>query len=196
MALVVMGLLNWQPRLGAIQGLNLALFVHAEDDWRLWRDPVKTHHVGHLLQKLRVARQLESLRAMWLQIVGAPDIVDGGLADALAPCHGPATPVGHPCWLSLQGSLHNSGDLIYSINGLSSPPRSNVPQTVQTLLTKALPPQNHRIAGDRELLRNRDIGPPGSGSKTDPTAQRHVLCSPMRPDPLLEFVLSHGRRLT
>src|ERR1700681_1445979 len=111
MALVVMGLLNWQPRLGAIQGLNLALLVYTENHCLFWRIQVQTHHVGHLLQKLRVARQLESLGAMWLQIVGAPDIVDGGLADALAPCHGPATPVGHPRWLSLQGSLHNSGDL-------------------------------------------------------------------------------------
>src|ERR1700680_4692380 len=105
---------------------------------------------------------------MGLQIVGAPDVVDGGLADALALCHGPATPVGHPRRFGLQGGLYDGGDLIYGIERLSSPPWSNVPQTVRTLLTKALPPQNHCIAVDRKLLRDRDIGRRGSGGQNNP----------------------------
>ena len=88
--------LDRQPRLGAVQCLDLALFVYAEDDRLLRRIQVQAHDVGHLFQKLWIARQLKGLRAMRLKIVGAPDIVDGGLAYTLALRHGPATPVRHP----------------------------------------------------------------------------------------------------
>src|SRR5713226_7452189 len=67
-------LLNRQPRLGAIQGLNLTLFVHAEYQRLLRWIQVQTDDIGHLFQKLRIARKLESLGAMRLEFVGAPDI--------------------------------------------------------------------------------------------------------------------------
>jgi hypothetical protein len=83
--------------------------------------------------------------------------------------------VRHPRRFGLQGRIHNGGDFIYFIEGLSSPARSNVPQAVQPLLAKALPPQNHRIPVHRKLLGNRNIGLPGSGCQNDPTAQRHLV---------------------
>ena len=65
---------------------------------------------------------------------------------------------GHPHRFGLQGRINDGGDLIYFIEGLSSPAWSNVPQTVNPLLIiKALPPQNHRIAVHRKLLRNSGI---------------------------------------
>src|ERR1022692_3674213 len=119
--------LDGQSGLSAIQRLNLAFFIDTEHDCLLRRIQVQSNHVGHLLQKLRIARQLESLRAMWLQLVSAPDIVDRGLADALALCHGPATLVGHPRRFSLQSRVHDRGDLVYFIEGFSSAAWSNVP---------------------------------------------------------------------
>ena len=77
---------------------------------------------------------------MRLQLVSSPDIVHRGLTDALALCHGSATPVRHPFWFGLQGGIHDSGDLIYSMDGLSPPPWRNIPQTVQPLLGESLPP--------------------------------------------------------
>src|ERR1035438_939854 len=76
-------LLDWQPGLGAVQSLNLAFFVDAENDCLLRRIQVQTHDIGHLLQKLRIARQLEGFRAMWPKLVSAPDNAHCGLAEPL-----------------------------------------------------------------------------------------------------------------
>ena len=151
-ALVIMrhgpaaALLDRQPRLCAIQRLNLALFVYAEDDRLLRRIQIQTHHIGHLFQKLRIARELKSFRAMRLQVVSTPDIVDRGLADALTLRHSPATPMRHPRRFGLQGRVHDIGDLLDLIGGLSSAPRSDVPQTIQTLVTEAFSPRNHSVS--------------------------------------------------
>src|SRR5258708_20281788 len=100
--------------------------------------------------------------------MGASDIVDGGLANALALRHGPATPMRHPHRFGLQRRIHDIGDLIDLIRGFSSAPRSDVPKAVQTLVTKALSPQNHRVSIHRKPLRNCDIGLSRSGAYTDP----------------------------
>src|ERR1035438_5742410 len=59
---------------------------------------------------------------MWLQLVGAPDIADGGLTDPLVLCHGPATPVRHPRRFGLRGRIHDGGDLVYFIQGFRPRP--------------------------------------------------------------------------
>src|ERR687892_11830 len=55
--------------------------------------------------------------------MGAPDIVHGRLADTLALRHGPTTPVRHPRRFGVQGCIHDSGDLVDCIGGLSSATR-------------------------------------------------------------------------
>src|SRR5713226_1764730 len=189
-------LLDRQPRLCAIQRLNLALFVYAEDDRLLRRIQVQAYHISHLFQELRIARKFKSLRAMWLKIVGAPDIVDGGLANALALRHGPATPMRHPRGFGLQGRIHDTGDLIDGIQGLSSSAGSNVPQTVHSFVPKALPPQNHGIAVHRKPLGNGDIRFTGSGGRDDTAAQCHLLWRAVGCDPLLNLLLFYGGKLT
>src|ERR1039457_3965168 len=201
-ALVIVGhsaatpFLDRQPWLCTIQCLNLALFVYAENDPLLRGIQVQTHHIGHLFQKLRIARKLKGLRAMWLEIMGAPDIVDSGLADTLALRHGPATPVRHPRRFGLQGRIHDSGDLIDFIRGLSSPARSDVPQTVQPLVTKALAPQNHGVAVHGKPLRNCDIGLASDSAQNDTTAQSHLLWSTVRHGPLLDLLPLNFGKLT
>src|ERR1700732_878077 len=48
-----------QSRLGAIQGLNLTLFVDAEYDRLLRGIEVQTHYIGHLFQELRIRESLK-----------------------------------------------------------------------------------------------------------------------------------------
>ena len=133
---------------------------------------------------------------MWLEMVGAPDIVDGGLAHALALRHGPATPMRHPRRFGLQGGIDDSGDLVDGIGGLSSAPGRDVPQTVQALLTEALSPQNHRVSIHREPLRNADIGLSRSGGQHDTATQSDLLRSAVSSGPLLEFHLLNIGKLT
>lgn len=65
MALVVVGRgpgavgRDRQPPLAAIERLDLALLVHAEDNGVGGRIDIKTDHVAELLQKARVFRELE-----------------------------------------------------------------------------------------------------------------------------------------
>jgi len=95
----------------------------------------------------------------------------------------------HPYRFGLQGGIHDTGDLVDLIRGLSSATRSDVPQTVQALDTEALSPQNHCVSIYRKPLRNRDIGLAGSSSQNDAATQRHLLRGAVRRRPLLEFLL-------
>jgi hypothetical protein len=52
------------------------------------------------------------------------------------------TPVRHPRRFGLQGRIHDSGDLVHLIHGLSSPAGSDVPQTVYSPSPKRF---RHRI---------------------------------------------------
>jgi len=189
-------LFEGQSRLRPVQRLNLALFVDAKHHRLLRRIQIQTHYVGHLFQELRIARELESLRKMRLQLMSAPDSVDCGLADALVLRHGPATPMCHPRWFGLQRRIHNGGDPVDSIHGLSSPPRSNIPKTVQPLFAKPLPPKNDRVPVHRKLLRNSDVGLPRRSARHNPAAQRHLLRSSMCRNPMLKLFPIHSRKLT
>src|SRR5665213_756394 len=201
-ALVIVGrrsatpLFYGQSRLRQIQRLNLAFFVNAKHHSLLRRIQIQTHDVGHLLQKLRITRQLESPGKMRLQLMRAPNAVDRGLADALIPGHGPATPVRHPRRFGLRGRLHDGGDLIDSIQGLSSPARSNIPKSVQPLLRKAPPPKNYGVPVHRKFLRNSDIGLPRCCRCHHPATQSHLLWRSMRRHPLRKLLLIRRRRLT
>jgi hypothetical protein len=97
--LVVMGhrsgaaLFHRQPWLGAVERLDLALFVDAEDDCvRRWID-IEADHVAQLADEFGVLGKLELANAMGLQPMGAPDALDRTDADAGRLGHGNARPV-------------------------------------------------------------------------------------------------------
>src|SRR5215472_18969302 len=123
---------------------------------------------------------------MGFELMGLPDIVDRGLAEALTLRQAPATPVCHPFRLSLQRRLHHRGDRIDVINRFASSPGSHLPQAVQPLLGETVAPQKDGFAIHRQL--------PGDGrsrlslavSEYDSAAQRDLLGRAMRRDPLLE----------
>ena len=58
-----------QDRLRAIQGLNLGLFVHGQNQRMVGRIQVKTDHVANLLHEERVGGEFEALAAVGLQSV-------------------------------------------------------------------------------------------------------------------------------
>ncbi len=83
-ALVVMGhragatALDREARLGAIQGLDLALLINAQHDRLLRRVEVEPDDVGQLLAEPRIVRQLEGADTVRLQAVSVPDALYGG----------------------------------------------------------------------------------------------------------------------
>ena len=48
-----------QAGLGAVQRLNLGLFIYAQDDRLLRRIQIESHHIGQFLQEARIAGELE-----------------------------------------------------------------------------------------------------------------------------------------
>jgi len=116
-----------QTGLGAIQRLDLTLLIHTQHHGLLGRIQVQPDHVGHFLEELRIARQLESLHPVRLQLVGLPDIVDCGLTHALTLGHRAATPMRHAFGFGLQGCIHNGGNLIGVVVRFAPASRSNLP---------------------------------------------------------------------
>ncbi len=65
-----------QDRLFAIECVNLALFIDAQDQRPIGRGQVEPNDVADLVDKQRIGGQLEGLRAMGLQPKGCPDPTD------------------------------------------------------------------------------------------------------------------------
>jgi hypothetical protein len=71
-------LLERQSRLRAIGRLHLALLVASQHQRVLGRRHVQAHDVFELLDKQRIARDLEAVNEMRLQAIGAPVPRDAG----------------------------------------------------------------------------------------------------------------------
>lgn len=112
-ALVVVGhgagapLLYGQSRLGAVEGLDLALFVDAENQ-RLggWIE-IEPDHVLHLGSEVLVARDFESLDQVRLEPVRMPYPLDTAVGDACRLRHAAHAPVGRIWRPLLQRHVHH-----------------------------------------------------------------------------------------
>src|ERR1700733_13355604 len=69
-------LLEGQAGLRAVQSLNLALFINTKNDGFVGWIEIEADNIGQFFEKLRITRQLESLRAMGLNVVAFPEIAD------------------------------------------------------------------------------------------------------------------------
>jgi hypothetical protein len=92
-----------QSRLGAIERLDLALFVEREHHGvGRWID-IKPDNIGQLGGKARIAQTLEGADAVGLQLVRLPDALHRAQRDADRLGHGPAGPMGRLVWRSSAG---------------------------------------------------------------------------------------------
>ncbi len=112
-SLVVVGhgagtpLLHGQPRLGAVESLDLALFVNTEDQRLVGRIEVEADHVLHLGRKVLVARKFESLDLMRLEPVCLPYPLNTAVRDTCRPRHAAQAPMGRIRRLLVQRHVHN-----------------------------------------------------------------------------------------
>ena len=181
-----------QTRLRAIQGLNLALLIHANHHRLLGRIQIKADHVGQLFQKLGVARQLETLHPVRLHIMTPPDVADRGLAHPLGLRHLSATPMRHARRLGLQGRIHDGFNLLRPIGRLAPASRGDLPQALQAGPAKTGSPQGHRLAIGSPLPRNRTLRLAFGCRQHDAAAQHHLLRRSVRAQPLPNLRLLPG----
>ncbi len=129
-------LLEGQAGLGAVQSLNLALFIDTKNDGLVGRIEIEADNIGQFFEKLRIARQLERLRPMRFEVVALPDAVHRGLADALRRRQRAATPVSRSFRLRSQSRIYNRLNLLRSIRRLAASPWGHLPQGSTPSCTK------------------------------------------------------------
>src|SRR5271157_6195543 len=131
---VVMGhrsaapLLHRQTGLSAVQCLNLTLLIHAQDDGPVGWIQVQPDDIGELFQKSGIARELESLAAMRLEIVAPQDVTDRRLTHALSRRQGSTTPMCTAFGFRLQSCVDDRLDTFRTVGRLASASRGDLPQ--------------------------------------------------------------------
>jgi hypothetical protein len=98
-------LLQWQPGLGSVQGLYLALLIDAQNQRMLRRVQIQADDCLQLIGKLWITTYLEGLDQVRLEPVRVPDASHAGLADTNFTRHGARGPMGRVGWSGLRGLL-------------------------------------------------------------------------------------------
>ena len=80
--------------MGAVERLNLALFIDGQNDGVRWRIDIEPNHVAQFVNEARIVRELELANPVRLETVGAPDSLDGADAEARRLRHQGAGPMG------------------------------------------------------------------------------------------------------
>ena len=156
-----------QQRSGAVERLNLALFVHAQDQRAFGRVQVKAHDVAHLVDKQRVARQLECLRPLRRQRKGAPDAMNAGAAESGLGGHGARGPVRGVVRPRLQRQRQDTLDVLVAqlARGAGT---GLVEQAVDAAVEKTTPPLAHRLQRGGDLFGDGGVAQPAGGQQDDP----------------------------
>jgi hypothetical protein len=141
--------LHGQERLGAVQGLHLALLIDAQDDGVFRRSHVQSDHVADHLHEERITGELEGLATVRLEPEGTPDAADCRLRQSEFGGHATSTPVSGRLGLGLQGLGDNLLDVGVGELAWGSGTWF-VGQTLQTPLDEPLPPGADRGGADTE----------------------------------------------
>jgi hypothetical protein len=135
----------------AIQRLDLALFIDAKHQSALRRVEVEANNVTHLLNELRISRELESLAAMWGQRESVPDAMHGRNGKARRLCHRARAPMRRVGRHRLQRLRHDLGDLLVSDLARRAAARLVI-EAIQTPRSKPLAPCQNRHPGDADFI--------------------------------------------
>src|ERR1035441_8463716 len=188
-----------QTGLGPIQRLYLAFLVDAKHDGLVRRVQVEPDHVGKFFQKAGVAGELEGLGAMRLEVVAAQDVIDRRLTHALIGGQGSTTPMRAPFGLRLQGCVDDRLDALRAVGRFASAAGCDLPQPLQALSGKPVPPQSNRLAVDLQQGGDAGFAFTTGGSQHNPASQRHLLRCSKRRQPALDLLLlllRNGQRRT
>ena len=172
--------------MGAIQRLNLALFIDAEDDGLVRGIKIDAHHIGELLHKALVARKLESPALMRFEPVQVPDPLHGLEADALGFGHRAATPMRLARRLAMLGGVDEGRNLLPLNLRLAPSARSHLGQSLRPALHEApLPKPDCGLTG-LQAFADGFVAPPAVRFQNNQAPQRDVLRGGSGFDPPLQ----------
>ena len=170
--------LERQARLGAIEGLDLALFVDRQHDRMAWRGQIEADDVRELGDELGITAALEAAQPVRLQLVRGPDPLHRSQGQPGSLGHHATGPVGRLARRLAAGQSHHTlhhGVRRGRLARLSGPVAQ---QPVDAGLGEALLPAPDRRAADLSAAGNlRHVQPLGRGE--DDPCPRHMLLRPV-----------------
>ena len=201
MAFIIVGHRSETPRLHrqaglrAVEGLDLAFFVDAEDGGVGRRIDVEAADVAHLVGERRVVGQFERPEPMRPKLMGAPDALDGTDRDADSLGHGACGPVcGFVRRLGI-GQRHHPVDNRLRERRNARRPRLVAHQTVNSLGHKPLLPAPDAGLGFAGLAHDGVRSETGGGQKHDPRSPDVLLRAvPITDDRIQSLAVRIGQR--
>jgi hypothetical protein len=171
-------------RLGALQGLDLGLFVHAQHHRPLGWVQVQADDVVDFGHQLRVGGELEGLGPPRLDAVLAPDAGDGVAAHTELAGQQPGGPVGNPqpWWWRVEGDRQDLGP-VGSTDGLWSSRPGPVGQSAQPAADVAAAASNDRRSRDADPLGDLGVGDSLGGQEQDASPLPEHSRQPAGPGP-------------
>ena len=182
--------------LGAVEGLDLALLIDAQDDRVVGWIEIEPDDVAHLLDEEGIRGDLEMLLAMRLETERLPHALDGGLGELRLGRDGSAAPMRSVLGLCLERLPDQRGDLLVANRARTTRPRLVV-EAWEPLRQVALAPRSDR--GHRQTQAFGDVGVALAigGQQDDSSARREGLRHRSRSrdrDELVALGLRHGQR--
>ena len=132
-------------------------FVDTEHQRAVRRRQIEAYDVADLVHEVRIAGELEGLRAVRLQAEGAPDAPDRRVRKAAFPGHRAQRPMGRVRRRRAERPLDNLGHLIVRERPRPSRPRL-IRQPLDALLQEAAAPLADRVLVHAEFGRHRLVG--------------------------------------
>ena len=166
--------LEREARLGAIEGLDLALFVHREHHGVGRRVHVQADNVAQLVGEVGIGGALEGSDTVRLESVGGPDALHRAQADANRLGHHPAAPVGGIARRLPARQRHHPRHRRGRQRRLARRPGLVAQQTGHPLLGVTPLPAPHRRPPDPGPVRHLRHRQPLRRQKNDPSPH-HVL---------------------
>src|SRR5215475_4343693 len=160
-----------QDRLLAIERLDLALLVDAENEGAVGRGQVKADNIAYLVDEQRIVRQLERLAAVRLQAEGHPHAANRGVGKAGFRRHRADRPMRCVDRRGAQRAFDYRGDLIVA-DGSGSTGTRLVKQTIAAVLQKSTAPLANRVFVNAEFRSHLLTGQAVRTSQNDATSLR------------------------
>lgn len=154
-ALVIVGhgpattFLHWQARLGTVEGLDLTLLVHTQDQRFVRRIQIQANNILQFPDKVLVATELECFDQVRFEVMLLPYPPHCCVAKTLGSGHAPCAPMGRLGRFRMQGRFDHRTDFVRRNPWNATRSRSVFFQTRHAKRQKTLPPELHR--GTRNL---------------------------------------------
>ena len=182
-----------QTGLGAIQCLDLALFIGAEHERSLRRIEVQTDHVDQLLLEPRVAAQFEGPDQMRLEPIGFPHPVHERLGDPQLCGQAARTPMGGVLRRTLRRLADDLALNLLPLIPWTTATRQILLNATQAQLRKAAPPSAHGVRLDRHRGGDLLVRPAVGCQQDDPgplnlSHRNRASCRPSAPASIVPLV--------